>query len=85
MKVLLDYTERKKYPECPNFVPTELLNENRASINHGQTLTRLDQRGGLGPEEIIANIEDIGLREAYDKYTIKEAIDIISKLSPKSI
>lgn len=80
MKILLDYQERKKFPNCPNWIPDELLNEEWADYNHGQTLKRLNERMGMGPEEIMANIDGIWLREAYKKYTIEQAIDQIIKL-----
>jgi len=58
MKVHSSYGEyHKKYPHCPKEVPMGLLNEAQAQINHGQTLDRLNQRGGLCPIEMVCNIE----------------------------
>jgi len=81
MKILLDYQERKAFPECPNYIPDILLNEDMAECNHGQTLNRLNERGGLGPEEIMANIHRLKLPDTYKKYTTKQAIyEIINML-----
>ena len=50
---ILDEHELK---DCPRNFPTELLNEEWAITNHGQTLAKLDSRGGLAVYEIILNI-----------------------------
>jgi hypothetical protein len=39
-------------------VPMEILSEKQAQSNHGQTLKRLKERGGLGLDEILAIIEN---------------------------
>jgi len=41
-------------------VPWDLLapHERQADINHGQTLKRLAERGGLSPAEMVAVLED---------------------------
>ncbi len=41
----------------PRFIRWDALNEEWADRNHGQTLTRLAERGGLSPCEALANIE----------------------------
>lgn len=43
-----------KKPGCPKEFPMHLLNEEQAMKNHGQTLRRLKERGGLGVFEILA-------------------------------
>ena len=35
-------------------VPFSMLSEDQAQTNHSQTLQRLAERGGLGPDEAIA-------------------------------
>lgn len=40
----------------PEIVPDELLNEEQAQRNHGQSLSRLNQRGGMSVPEILFNI-----------------------------
>lgn len=42
---------------CPTSVDNSLLNEEMAKMNHGQTLERLNERGGMGIREMVANIK----------------------------
>lgn len=60
--VLFSYSERGNYPDCPRIVPLSSLNEDMALFNHGQTLKRLKERGGLSPQELYANLERRSLR-----------------------
>lgn len=46
----------KSHPNCPKKIPFGLLSEEWAQRNHSQTLQRLAERGGLYPNEMIANI-----------------------------
>lgn len=48
---------------CPAVVPWSLLapHEAQAQHNHGQTLERLNERGGLGVEEMVAIINGRGI------------------------
>ena len=48
----------RKHEGCPPYVLWGALNEDRARRNHGQSLERLNQRGGLSPREIVANVLD---------------------------
>lgn len=52
-KVLRGFGDKR---ELPVYFPWELLNESNAMRYHGQTLNRLNERGGLSPEEIYCNI-----------------------------
>jgi len=47
---------RRFHKNCPKSVPMSLLNEEWAQKNHGQTLKRLNERGGMGVMEILDNI-----------------------------
>lgn len=47
-----------KQPNCPEKVPISLLNESRAISNHGQSLQRLRERGGLSVKEMLCIIHD---------------------------
>ena len=49
----------EKYVDCPKYVRWSELSESRASTNHGQSLEKLNGRGGLSPKEIMANVLDI--------------------------
>jgi hypothetical protein len=52
------HPEDARKPYCPRQIPMSLLNEERAQRNHGQTLQRLKERGGLGVMEILSIIQD---------------------------
>ena len=54
------------FENCPDFVRLDKLSEKRAQKNHGQTLERLAERGGLSPSEIAANLKDTGWWELKD-------------------
>lgn len=54
--VLWSYTTPER-ERTPKFIRWDALNEEWAGRNHGQTLARLAERGGLSPCEIVANIE----------------------------
>lgn len=74
--VLLGYYN--KYPSCPKFVKLNELNESQASTNHGQTLKRLAERGGLDPVEIYWNIKKLNYGDNID---INKAIDLVKSIS----
>lgn len=46
--------------DCPTQFPMHLLSEGRAQSNHGQTLKRLKERGGLSVREILAIVGNKG-------------------------
>ena len=59
----------RSFPVCaalPRFVPWSLLEPHReqADTNHGQTLERLAERGGLDPCEMWCVINDKKWRDA---------------------
>ena len=60
--VLLDYQERKMLVElgCPQAVPWSVVApfQERAQLNHDQTLERLAERGGLGVSELLSLLCD---------------------------
>lgn len=41
-------------------MPMEMLNEQQAKRNHGQTLDRLAERGGICPAEALAIMDGLG-------------------------
>lgn len=59
MNILWAHKEEKH--GLPDFVPDAILNARQADLEHGQTLERLNERGGLGVEEIVCNITGIRL------------------------
>lgn len=50
-------SRNKKLSNYPDFVPDEMLSENQAQSNHGQSLKKLNERGGMAVYEILANIK----------------------------
>lgn len=61
---------------CPASIPWEMVesHEAQAKANHGQSLARLNQRGGLSPRELYAVLRD----ERFDKsISHEEAIDFL--------
>jgi len=57
MRTHLDPDLREK---CPSSISFALIEPHRkqAKKNHGQTLERLNERGGLSPIELVAVLED---------------------------
>ena len=55
-----EYKEALAALDCPRVVPWAFIEEHHAAClrNHDQTPQRLAERGGLGPEEILAVIDD---------------------------
>ena len=56
----------RDYPQGLKEFPTELLNEEKAYKIHGQTLKRLNERGGLSYFEIYLNLSEQTTLD-YDK------------------
>ncbi len=78
--ILLSHKERLAHPDWPLNVPWDLVrpHEHQAYKNHGQTLSRLAERGGLSPLELIAVVEDHDFpwrarREDYEALTASAA------------
>jgi len=46
----------EKFPRCAKHFPTHALSEGMAESNHDQSLKKLDERGGMGTHEILANL-----------------------------
>jgi hypothetical protein len=74
-----------KHKGCPAEFPDELLDEQWAQRIHGQTLKRLNERGGLSPSEIICNVEKLTfnvLLRLDDQQCVEKINIIISNLPP---
>jgi hypothetical protein len=81
--VLLRSTERKADSVgCPSSVPWSLLapHEERAWRNHGQTLQRLAERGGLGPDEMCAIIEGRRWRQMEFTESVSRLLELTAEL-----
>lgn len=53
--------------------------ERQAQINHGQTLKRLAERGGLSPCELVAILEDRHWRKMPEDEALLVLAEILSK------
>jgi hypothetical protein len=58
-------------------VRMDLLNEQQAQRNHGQTLARLAERGGLSPCEAVAIAE----RRKWHRMAAGDALDLLARLA----
>lgn len=58
------HPEDARKPGCPKLFPMHLLSEEQAMSNHGQSLKRLKERGGLGVVELLA----VYHREKWNHY-----------------
>jgi hypothetical protein len=76
MKILWDHKEEKF--GLPDSIPDDILDERHAKYHHNQKLERLNQRGGMGVDEIVCNIMDISLscRAVFDD---KKCADYLKK------
>lgn len=61
------------------WIPFDLLNEEWAGRNHGQTLDRLNERGGLGLDEALSIIERRKWRFIDEDTAIKAISEHIKK------
>lgn len=87
--ILLNYKEIRQFPNCPRSIPWEMIapHERQAQINHGQTLERLAERGGLGIREALWVLKDyrwkwadIGPNRAED---VEELISLVNAFNIK--
>lgn len=81
MKILWDSWENKAKLNdgLPDTIPDSLLNADWALRIHGQTLERLNERGGLSLAEIVVNVKKLSYRE-FDKITVTDAVKFVKEL-----
>lgn len=73
---------RDKWKGLPRDVKLSALNEKQAMKNHSQTLTRLAERGGLSPLEMMCNVARINLDGIrWKMITEEEKIEFIKSIS----
>ena len=60
-------------------IPFDSLNEEWAQRNHGQSLDRLNERGGLGSDEALAIIEKRKWIKVHDDEAINRIHEHLSK------
>ena len=76
MKILTSAKERRELINIPLSIPDRILNENQARINHGQSLERLNARGGLGACEAVAIAEN----RRWHRMEPQKAIDKLNEI-----
>lgn len=66
---------------CPRYIPWGVVapHEEQALKNHDQTLERLNERGGLAPEELFAVLQDKHWRETEGMCDREAAVDFLLK------
>ena len=76
--VLLSHMERSKFDDCPESIPWELVEPHtwQALKNHGQSIARLAERGGLDPSELVAIFE----RRPWRKMTMRDAVNRLKQM-----
>lgn len=79
MRILWSYKEQSKFKDAPTSIPNELLNEDWAQKIHSQTLQRLNERGGMGVNEIMINIKRLSYQD-YNTLDTQKSIDEINAL-----
>lgn len=78
MRILLD-TKKIIHYDLSYLFPDDLLNEDWAINIHGQSLAKLNARGGMSPSEIIGNIKKLKSKE-ISSYSEKDAVFEIKKI-----
>lgn len=81
MKVHSESIRDKSLKEVPYFIPIGVLSEERAQINHSQSLIRLNERGGMGVLEILDNIHNRKL--TYSKNETQADVDELNGIIRK--
>lgn len=73
---------RRKRPYLPKTIPFDLLEPFRKNIEsrHGQTLERLNERGGLTPGEFYLGINNIHLKDIPNFADIRGIVAILDLL-----
>ena len=77
MKVLIHRKDKELLKNCPLDVPDGMLTEEWAQRNHSQSLSRLNDRGGLGVAEILANINK---QKRFDGKDTQEKVNELNRL-----
>ena len=92
MKIMFSHSFRqlikRRYPDFPKTIPFESLESFRKNIEqrHGQTLERLNERGGLSPGEIYMGVHNIDLSKMpkfVELRGIAAILDLLESPQPK--
>ena len=88
MRTHLNQNLRDKCPPSVDFRTVEPY-EAQAQRNHGQTLQRLSDRGGLSPEELIAVmegrsyfdlLESLRSKRMTDEYAVDRLLELLERI-----
>ena len=76
--VLMSTKDRKEFEDCPESILWSDIEPHtwQAYKNHGQSLARLAERGGLGPDELVAIFE----RRTWHSMPMRDAINRLKQL-----
>lgn len=81
MTIMFSDKEYKGNKGIPQTFPFSFLNRKKAMSYHGQTLERLNERGGLCATEIVYNITDIDYHSVFKMKEVDALRIIIEKLT----
>jgi hypothetical protein len=66
---------------CPKFVNWDKLNEHWAQRNHGQSLQRLAERGGLSTWELYINVHGMQWPNRHLPCTEEQALTLVKSIA----
>lgn len=92
MRILdnIDRSGNKIYKDLPDAIPNDILNKEWADKIHGQSLERLNERGGLSVIELIMNLKRLTMSDMYRIYgynykpTKKDADELLELLKQQT-
>lgn len=74
---------KKKGVVIPNSYPMSIFSEEQARINHGQSLNRLAERGGLTLSEMVCNVKGWRWEQIPKGWTQQDSITLLNNLKNK--
>lgn len=69
-----------QFPVTLKEFPNELMNEKYADEIHGQTLARLEERGGLSPCEILVNVLGLSFRWISNNPSTAKQVELLKHI-----
>jgi hypothetical protein len=87
MRIQWDRSDQHLIDSCPASLPWQLVahrGEDQAQKNHGQSLTRLAERGGLTPQELYYLLRGEPWPWRTGPIPMAEAVDVLRKIVESS-